>query len=151
MVYRKLRWLLAQIENVHGILAAAASRCTSHHLDHLFQLISQVHVYYTTQKFCMVETVTLWSRAGRWPLTGTGRNSLNWLEKSEKMTDKGKLLPRYILFVADEHPHQLLYCNYPWRGTLLVVDVDSDLCFVRYWNCCGGWRTFLSWVEKWLN
>ena len=31
-----------QIENVHGILAAAASRCTSHHLDHLFQLISQV-------------------------------------------------------------------------------------------------------------
>lgn len=33
---------MQQIENVHGILAAAASRCTSHHLDHLFQLISQV-------------------------------------------------------------------------------------------------------------
>lgn len=31
-----------QVENVHGILAAAASRFTASHLDHLFQLIQQV-------------------------------------------------------------------------------------------------------------
>jgi len=30
-----------QVENVHGILAAAASRFTASHLDHLFQLIQQ--------------------------------------------------------------------------------------------------------------
>ena len=34
-----------QVENVHSILAAAASRFTPQHLDHLFTLISQVHVH----------------------------------------------------------------------------------------------------------
>ena len=31
-----------QIENVHGLIAAAASRTSSIHLDHLFQLIKKV-------------------------------------------------------------------------------------------------------------
>ena len=33
-----------QVENVHSILAAAASRFTAQHLDHLFTLISQVQL-----------------------------------------------------------------------------------------------------------
>ena len=34
-----------QVENVHSILAAAASRFTPQHLDHLFTLVSQVRTH----------------------------------------------------------------------------------------------------------
>ena len=34
-----------QIENVHGLIAAAASRSSSSHLDHVFELIKKVCVH----------------------------------------------------------------------------------------------------------
>jgi len=34
-----------QIENVHGLIAAAASRSSSSHLDHVFELIKKVCMY----------------------------------------------------------------------------------------------------------